>query len=123
MAFETTFGGLRIEATDYHAGPTHLTVSDLVELGLELTGEVPTSSVARPWQQSLRTDADRAPAGPAVGNPRWQLPEGLTLGGFVVARVRDGLDVFMTSYDARPVSLGAAHLEQLGLRPLGEWRA
>jgi hypothetical protein len=36
--------------------------------------------------------------GPAVSRVGWKLPEGTSLGGFMVARVQGGLDVSLTDY-------------------------
>ncbi len=100
--------GLTLATTDYHAAPVHLTRDALRELGLVLPPRESRRlqpSVARLWR-----------AGASRREPGGTLPVGLALGGYVVARVSGGLDVFVTSYHSEPLLLDPAHLRKLGLR-------
>jgi hypothetical protein len=55
--------------------------------------------------------------------PRGSLPEDrLVLNGYVLARVRGGLDVFVTSCGAEALRVSADQLEQVGLRLRGRRR-
>ena len=113
----TQGGHLRIRASDYHAGPLHLSSSDLKRLGLRLAGDEKDRppSVARKWAASVSVTPDRARRGPALAQPGWSLPKGIERGEFLLARVRRGLDVFALGYEAAGVELDLEGLKELKL--------
>jgi hypothetical protein len=100
--------GVTLAMTDYHGGPVHLTRDDLRDLGLVVPPREPRlpPSSALAW----RFDAPR-------GEPWGSLPvDGMALDGYYVARVSGGLDIFLTSYRAQPLTVGPDRLRVLGLR-------
>lgn len=104
--------------SEYHAGPLHLNASDLERLGLDLTGDETQRppGIAAAWAASITASPDRAKRGPALTQPGWRLPDGLTRGGILVARVQRGVDLFIVSYDAKPIELSGTDLVELGLK-------
>lgn len=114
--------GLTLRTIDYHCPPVHLRREELQRLGFVLLTvgrrRLPPSA-ALAW----RSEARRS-------EPRGSLPEGLVLNGYVLARVRAGLDVFVTSCGAGELHVGLEQLKLVGLRvrkaggrPLGSTRA
>lgn len=100
--------GLRLRALDYQVPPLHLRREALRQLGFVLL------AVGR-----RRLQPSAALAWSHEGSrwqPRGSLPEGVVLDGYVLARVRGGLDVFVTSYRASQVRVGHADLARVGLR-------
>ena len=97
--------GLTLRTLDYHCPPAHLGREELRRLGFVLLtiGRKLLPSAALAWRH--------AGAGPG-GN----LPAGLVLDGYVLARVRAGLDVFVTSCGAPELLVGADELREVGLR-------
>jgi hypothetical protein len=100
--------GLRLRTLDYHVPPIHLRCDELRELGFVLLGVG-----RRPLQPSAalawRHEGSRS-------EPRGSLPEGLVLDGYVLARVRGGVDVCVTSCRAPELRIGPAELARVGLR-------
>jgi hypothetical protein len=112
---ELTAEGLRLAADDYHCPPLHLSAKDLASLGLFLDERAAPASVALPWTANMDMESDRAARGPA-SNPAWVRPEGLQVRDFLVSRVKNGIDIFVTSYSASPAILSTSQASQLGLR-------
>ncbi len=73
--------GLTLRTLDYHCPPAHLGREELRRLGFVLltVGRKLPSSAALAWRHS-------------GWRPRGPLPVGLVLNGYVLARVRGGLD-------------------------------
>jgi hypothetical protein len=117
IQFIPTSSGLLIEVTEYHTSPVHLSGRDLQQLGLELRGDESQRavSVAAPWAASIDVRPDRAKRGPALNDRGWQLPAGAQRDGYLLARVRGGLDVFAVTYDAKPIRLTETDLDELEL--------
>ena len=109
---------LLLEATDYHAGPVHLAKPDLESLGLRLAKHDAEKrpSIALAWLQTIDKQPDKASGGPALGRKEWKFPQGLAKGGFHLARVRDGVDVFVTDFAAGAVRMGPEEVLSLGIR-------
>jgi hypothetical protein len=118
---QMTAEGLRVVADDYHCPPLHLSTKDLADLGLALDDRVAPPSVALQWTAKMDLPADRLAQGPA-SDPAWVKPEGLQVRDFLVCRVTEGIDVFVTSYSASPAILSASQASQLGLSPTGRRR-
>lgn len=117
IEFRPEDSGLELSTVDYHAGPAHLTVDDLTICGLvpaEGREDWP-ESVAKQWRLMASVQPDKARSGPALDDPRWRYPPGLQRGGFLVSRVRDGVDIFVLSFDAGRVILTNRDLVELGL--------
>lgn len=100
IEFEATWYGLKLSVTDYQAGPVLLRPEHLADLGLrvERQGEL-CSQVAR---------------GAKASDPLLERL-GLENGGLLIIPVREGLDVFVTCYQAEGVRLWEARLRRLGL--------
>jgi len=99
--------GLTLRALDYHSPPVHLRCGELKRIGFEMLrqrGGRLQPSAARAWRQ-----------GGSRWEPRGSLPDGLVLDGFVVARVRGGVDVFVTSYRAGELLVPPSELRRIGL--------
>ena len=100
--------GLTLRTIEYHCPPAHLRREELRQLGLVLltVGRRRLQpSAALGWDRHARR-----------GEPRGRLPEGLVLNGYVLARVRAGLDVFVTSCGAQELLVGPEELARVGLR-------
>ena len=97
--------GLTLCTNDYHCPPAHIGLDELRRLGFVLltVGRKLPPSAALAWRH-------------AGWSPRGQLPVGLVLNGYVLARVRGGLDVFVTSCGAQELLVGADELREVGLR-------
>jgi len=99
--------GLALRALDYHCPPVHLRCAELGRIGIEVLrlgrGRLQPSA-AKAWRQ-----------GGSRWEPRGSLPEGLVLDGYVVARVRGGVDVFVTSYRAEELLVPPSELRRIGL--------
>lgn len=107
VVLTTSSRGLTLRALDYHCPPVHLRCAELKRIGFEilrLRGGRLQPSAAKAWRQ-----------GGSRWEPRGCLPEGLVLDGFVVARVRGGVDVFVTSYRAGELLVPPAELRRIGL--------
>jgi hypothetical protein len=96
---------LTLCTSDYHCPPAHIGLDELRRLGFVLltVGRKLPPSAALAWRHSGR-------------EPRGEVPDGLQLDGYVLARVRAGLDVFVISYAAGEVLVGEDGLRQVGLR-------
>jgi hypothetical protein len=106
---------LEAQVWDYHADPVHLSLEDLDQLGLIATEEragLGTSAVA-PWRLGFheRRRDHQAPRLDEASSAR-----ALHTGGLAWLPVVEGLDVYVISYHASPVRLGATQLARLGLR-------
>ncbi len=99
--------GLTLRALDYHCPPLHLRREELRRLGFVLlpVGRRLQPSAALAWRHHVS---------------RWEtrgtLPQGLVLNGYLLARVRAGLDVFVTSCGAEELRVGPEELRSVGLR-------
>jgi hypothetical protein len=100
--------GLTLRTIEYHCPPAHLRREELRRLGFVLLPvgrrRLPPSS-ALAWDRHARR-----------GEPRGRLPEGIVLNGYVLARVRAGVDVFVTSCSAQELLVGPEELARVGLR-------
>ena len=103
--------GLTLRALDYHCPPLHLRREELRQLGFVL---LPVRrrlqpSAALAWRHAVNR-----------WEPRGSLPQGLVLNGYVLARVRAGLDVFVTSCGAEELCVGPEELRRVGLPCAGK---
>lgn len=110
--------GLRIVVNDFHAGPVHLTVEDLAELGIAIRSAATESSYAQRWLSRQEVEPDKEPYGPALTDPEWTEPKGHQVGDLFLAPVRDGLDIYVNCYHAPSVTLSQSLLGRLGLEVL-----
>lgn len=108
IVFTVDARGLTLRTIDYHCPPVHVRREELQRMGfvlLTLGRRRLQPSPALAWRHS---------------GSRWtgrgSLPEGLVLDGYVLARVRAGIDVFVTSHGAQELCVGPDQLREVGLR-------
>jgi hypothetical protein len=106
---------LEVHVWDYHADPIHVSLEDLLPLGL--TATEPRShlgpSRVSPWRRALRQGKGRDAPLPHLGEEAHA--RAVHLGGLALVPVAEGVDMYVISYHASSVLLGPSHLARLGL--------
>lgn len=115
MEFHAFPEELVLEIWDYHSAPVHLSLEDLHQLGLSVSPEraATAASEVAPWRLALREGRRELPT-PRLSDEA--SARALHVGGVAWLPVKEGVDLYVTSYHTASVRLGVAHLARLGLR-------